>query len=128
MARLFLMFNHQLTLKQEQDAQKVLDVDMFIEIPDDLRFLWANIPSELSSLKQYLTAIKTYLKSTAREGDYLLVQGDFGATYQMVNYAKMLGIIPLYATTRRKTIESEEDGKIIKKSIFEHERFRTYED
>ena len=128
MTKLFLMFNHKLTTKQKHTARNILNIDAFVKLPEELSLHWSNIPSDVSSLTQYLKPMKKYLKSTCESGDFLLVQGDFGATYQMVNYAKMLGIIPIYATTRRKVIEVEEDGKIIKKSIFEHERFRIYED
>ena len=30
----------------------------------------------------------------AKAGDILLVQGDFGATYNMINFAKNIGIKP----------------------------------
>lgn len=44
----------------------------------------------------------------------------------MVNFSKDLGLIPVYATTSREIEEFEENGKTIKKSIFEHIRFREY--
>ena len=43
-------------------------------------------------LQEYFTT----LKNQAQKGDYLLVQ--IGATYQLVNFAKTLGLIPIYAT------------------------------
>jgi len=56
----------------------------------------------------------------------VLIQGDFGAVYHMVNFAKELGLIPIYATTKRESIELKQGNKIIKKSIFKHIKFRKY--
>ncbi|WP_322619321.1 CRISPR-associated protein Csx20 [Campylobacter californiensis] len=68
------------------------------------------------------------LKEQAKSGDILLVQGDYGATYNMIRYAKILGLTPVYATTIRIASEQMEDGKVVIKREFRHERFREYED
>lgn len=127
MKQMFLLFSHKLTLSQEEDAINSLKVEKFIPLPKNLQDLFSNIPNDLDSLNNYLKPIKEFLKDYSINDDIALIQGDFGATYILVNFAKSLKLKAVYSTTKRVTQEFEEDGKIIKKSIFEHERFREYE-
>jgi hypothetical protein len=54
-------------------------------------------------------------------------QGDFGATYLMVRFALEQGLIPIYATTRRKAREeSQADGAVKLTHHFQHQTFRKY--
>jgi len=59
--------------------------------------------------------------------DFVLVQGDFGATYYMVNFSKTHGFTPLYSVNKRIAKEFIEDGIVKKYSEFKHEFFREYE-
>lgn len=127
MNKMFLLFSHTLTKNQKDDAMKSFGIEEFIYLPKDLQELFSNVPNDLKKLSEYLTPIKLFLKQYSKEGDFVLIQGDFGATYILVNFAKSLKLKAVYSTTKRVTQEFEEDGKIIKKSIFEHERFRDYE-
>lgn len=127
MNKMFLLFSHTLTKNQKDDAMKSFGIEEFIYLPKELQELFSNVPNDLKKLSEYLTPIKLFLKQYSKEGDFVLIQGDFGATYILVNFAKSLKLKAVYSTTKRVTQEFEEDGKIIKKSIFEHERFREYE-
>lgn len=123
---LHLLFNHALTTNQEADAIGTLGVDEFVSLPGELQQLWSNVPSDSEGLNSYLSPIETYMKETVKSGDYVLVQGDFGATYRMVNLAKSLGATPIYATTSRDAVEVVEGDTVVKKSVFRHRRFRRY--
>ena len=127
MNKMFLLFSHTLTKNQKDDAMKSFGIEEFIYLPKELQELFSNVPNDLKKLSEYLTPIKLFLKEYSKEGDFVLIQGDFGATYILVNFAKSLELKAVYSTTKRVTQEFEEDGKILKKSIFEHERFREYE-
>lgn len=124
---LHLLFNHTLTPEQEVDAKVSLEINKFVYLPDELQQIWSNVPSNLTSLDEYLKPISNHLKANLKPNDYILIQGDFGATYMMVNLAKSLGATPLYATTKRDVAEETKDDQVIKKSIFTHGRFRVYE-
>lgn len=125
MKTLFILMNHTLTLEQEEDARKNLNVDKFINITDAR---WSDIdPSEKSVIK-FVEAYKDKLKKQAKAGDVLLVQGDFGATYNMIRFAKNMGLIAVYATTNRIVSEQIENGKVVIKREFKHARFREYEE
>jgi len=123
--KLFLFFSHTLTQEQINDA-KNLGIDEFISLPKDLQYLWSNVPPELEDIEEYAKPFYEFLNINARKGDYVLVQGDFGLSCRLVNYSKQKGLIPVYATTKRKVIETEKDGKIVKISEFKHVQFRRY--
>ena len=126
MKQLFLLFSHTLTKEQIKDAKNSLQVDNFISLPKDLQSLWSNIPANINILDDYLQPIKKFVKSKANQEDIALIQGDFGAVYEMVNFVKDLNIIPVYATTKRETKETKKDNKIIKTSVFKHIQYRKY--
>ncbi|MDK9694571.1 MAG: CRISPR-associated protein Csx20 [Sulfurimonas sp.] len=127
MQKLHLLFNHTLTPEQLSDAKVSLSCDIIIALPQELQELWSSVPPDLKSLKEYLNPIKEHLGATVIKDDFVLVQGDFGATCIMVNFVKELGAKPVYATTSRDVVEAKEGDKVIKKSIFRHKQFREYE-
>ena len=125
MKTLFILMNHALTPEQKEDARKNLYVSKFVNIADSK---WSDIdPSEKSVIK-IIETYKDKLRSQAKVGDILLVQGDFGATYNMIRFAKNMGLIAVYATTNRIVSEQVENGKVVIKREFKHARFREYEE
>jgi hypothetical protein len=126
MKQLFLLFSHSLTNEQIKDAKNSLFIDSFVSLPNGLQTLWSNIPADINILDNYLLPIKEFVKLKANQEDMILIQGDFGAVYEMVNFVKDLNIVPVYATTKREIKEEIKDNKIIKTSIFKHIRYRKY--
>jgi len=49
-------------------------------MPNELHNKWSNIPPELEDLRDYLNDILEWIDLNAQEGDYALIQGDYGAT------------------------------------------------
>lgn len=127
MKKMFLLFSHNLSQYQIDDAKSNLEIKEFIYLPLNLQELWSDIPSNLENLKDYLLPIRNFLAENSNFEDVVLIQGDFGAVYHMVNFAKSLGLKTVYATTNRLIEEEIIEDKTVKKSIFEHERFREYE-
>ena len=126
MKKMFLLFSHNLTKAQKDDAKSSLHVGEFIELPKKLQTLWSNIPAELETLDNYLEPLKVYLKNSATKNDVILIQGDFGGVYEMVEFCKKNGFLTVYATTKREVKEVIQDNKVIKTSTFEHVIFRRY--
>ena len=130
MKKLFLLFSHSLTEEQKQDAQDALGVSEFVSLPDDLQALFSNVPPELEELDDFLDPIVDWINDNAfYESDYILIQGDYGATYSLVKYMTGRGTFatPIYATTERKSVDTvQEDGSIATQRIFKHKRFRKY--
>lgn len=114
-------------LSEEQiiDSKIEFNIDNFIYLPQNLQNIWSNFDANLENIE--LNEFKLFLKNLSHEGDIVLIQGDFGATYTMIKYALELKLIPIYSTTNREISEMIENEQIIKKSIFKHVRFRKYE-
>jgi hypothetical protein len=126
MKQLFLLFSHTLTDEQKTDATNTLHVKKFVSLPPDLQRQWSNIPENLKEIQDYLKPIKNYIKSYAKQSDYVLIQGDFGAVYDMINFSKSIGLIPLHSTTKRETQEQIIDNTVKKISTFRHVLYRRY--
>jgi hypothetical protein len=121
---MYLFFSHNLTDEQIKDA-KSMGIVEFISLPDELQYLWSNIPPELDSLDGYDEPFYEFLKD-AKKGDFVLIQGDFGLVYRLVDFSKKNGLIPVYATTKRIAKEIVKNAKVIKISEFKHVKFRKY--
>lgn len=123
MKKMFVLINHDLTQEQKDQALKSFNIDYIINITDNT---WSNINPADENILYTLNTYKKELMLEAEAGDILLVQGDFGATYNMINFAKNIGIKTIYATTKRIAQELTIDGKLVTKREFKHEKFREY--
>lgn len=124
---LFLLFNHTLTAPQEADAMVSLGVTRIVSTPPDIREVWSKVPPELPEVSQHLRPVFAWLRAEAEEGDFILVQGDFGAVYLIVDFALASGFIPVYSTTEREAVEEHlPDGSVRLTHRFRHCRFREY--
>ncbi|AEI14988.1 hypothetical protein Flexsi_1337 [Flexistipes sinusarabici DSM 4947] len=122
----FLVFSHSLTNVQIEDA-KSMGVENFFYFPAQLQNIWSNIRPEGDLPVSDLDRIVDWIDANSSKGDFALVQGDFGATYYIVNRCFDMGLIPVYSTTKR--IASEESisaSEVGKQSVFEHVNFRRY--
>lgn len=127
MPRLFLVFNHTFTLSQQENARLELGVENIIEPPLELRRRWASIPPEAPSLRPWLQPFGDWLAELAQPGDFVLIQGDFGACYLLVRFALEHDLVPVYATTERHAREERlDDGRVKLEHTFDHVRFRRY--
>ncbi len=124
---LFLLLNHALTPEQHADARTSLGVDAVVAPPEDVRGLWSNLPPELEGLFDALAPVRQWLAGNAQAGDFVLIQGDFGACWLMVLYARDNRLRPIYSTTRRQADElPQPDGSVSLVHHFRHVRFREY--
>lgn len=127
MSKLFLIFNHEFTDDQMADSRASLGVGSILKLPDELQALWANVPPDLPEIRPYLKPLMEWLSSVANTGDYVLIQGDFGGCYIMVNWVLDHGLIPIYSTTERIAEESaSDDGCVVVSHRFKHVMFRRY--
>ncbi len=124
--KLFVLLSHDLSEEQKKEAYENLHVKEILNPPLELRNLWASIPPQAESIRPYLSPIFKWL-SEAKEGDYVLVQGDFGAVFLVADYAFRRALIPIYATTRRLHTEEKKGEQVRMVKIFHHARFRRYE-
>lgn len=121
--------NHSLTEDQKNDAINRFGITEFVEMPEDIKELWGNIPPDLddSGLDIHIQPILAWLDEYLRNGNVFLIQGDYGATYKVVQIVARFECIPVYATTKRLAEEIKQpDGSIQVKRTFKHVRFRKY--
>lgn len=121
MKKLVLLFSHQLTEKQELDAKENLKCEEILYMPKELKEKWQDL-----GMERELGEFKSFLKKVTTTGDYVLVQGEWGATYEMVNYCKEENLIPIYSSTKREVEERKEGETIVKLSKFVHRGFVKY--
>ncbi|WP_207669336.1 CRISPR-associated protein Csx20 [Fonticella tunisiensis] len=125
--KMLLLFSHILTQDQKVDAIKKLNIDEFIYLPEELQNIWSNINPYGELEIDKLNKIKEFIKKNIDKGDYILIQGDFGAVYHMVNFAKKEGFVPVYSTTKRAHKESTLDDNTVESiKLFKHVCFRRY--
>jgi len=116
-----------MTKEQIADAQLSLGVITMVEMPDNLKELWRQISPLPTGISKMLEPLRQWLGHSAHPSDFVLIQGDFGATWLMVDFAFKHGLVPVYSTTRREARETvEPDGSIKTEHIFQHKIFRRY--
>ena len=124
---LFVMMNHTLTAEQMKDAECWLGVEKVRCMPENLKKVWENIPPELPEIRHLLVPFEKWLEGAARKNDVVLIQGDFGVCYLMVNLVLKKGLVPVYATTKREVVEvPQADGSVRTERHFRHVMFRKY--
>jgi hypothetical protein len=126
--KMFLIFSHQLTDLQKQDACLNLNISEFIYLPDNLQRKWLDISPYEETLSLFLQDLLVWLKINAKKDDYVLVQGDFGAVFLVVDFCFKNELVPVYSTTKRQIVNEETEGENVNISrVFSHVRFRKYE-
>ncbi len=125
--KLVCLLNHTLTMDQMLDAYNNLKVDSIIYPPEDIKLLWRNIPVGEMPLGDYLLPVFNWIKQECSFNDFVLIQGDFGATYLTIRFCLINCFIPIYSTTKRIAREDIlPSGEIKLNHIFLHQGFRIY--
>lgn len=129
MKKMLLIFSHELTDLQKKDATLYLGIEHFLSLPCDLQKNWSDVSPKGELPKKELQKIIDWIVGNSSKGDYLLVEGDFGATYYIVNYCLKNSLLPVYSTTNRiHDFEYRADGSVKNEHIFKHINFREYKD
>ena len=128
MKKLLIISNHKLTNEQITDAHKSLNVDKIEYLPEKLKDKWGNINPEFSDDEVYLhiEPILHFIHKNVNIDDYVLVQGEFTASFSVVDTIFKLGAIPIVATTERVVKEVTQGDKVIKITEFKPIRYRPY--
>lgn len=121
--KIYLLFSHKLTKEQEEELKKKWSCSQYIYLPEDLQKRWSNIRNDEKEEEIF----KHYLSKNVTPKDFVLIQGEWGISYRMVNYTKEIGATALYSYSERKSTEYKENGYIVKTAIFKHICFLPYE-
>lgn len=126
MSRTFCLLNHTLTKNQLEELKEKFASKEIIYPPEELSKLWSQIPPEKENT-EIVRSVVLWLKSSgAKDGDLLIIQGEFGSTFTLVDYALKNHLVPLYATTKRVAKESRNGEKVQREYVFEHVSFKKY--
>lgn len=121
-----LLFSHQLTDNQEKELIKDFEVKKIVSLTSELQEMWSNVSIKKNYMEN-LKKIKEYIKSNFNKNDVMLIQGNWGYTYNLVKWSIDNGLIPVYSYTERN-VEEIKDGENVKKiSYFKHIKFIEYE-
>ena len=121
-----LLFSHQLTENQEKELVENFKVKKIISLSSELQKMWSNV-SIKENYKENLEKIKKYIEENFNENDVMLVQGNWGYTYNIVKWSIEKRLVPVYSYTERN-VEKIKDGENVKKiSYFKHVQFIEYE-
>jgi len=121
-----LLFSHQLTENQEKELVENFKVKKIVSLSSELQEMWSNV-SIKENYKENLEKIKKYIEENFNENDVMLVQGNWGYTYNIVKWSIEKKLLPVYSYTERN-VEEIKDGENVKKiSYFKHVKFIEYE-
>lgn len=116
-----------MTEEQKSDALQTFQATDFIVPPSDIGKIWSSIPADAKDLDPIITPVKRWLETVTKSGDIVLIQGDFGAVFDMVLFAFYKHLVPVYATTDRVAVETmKDDGSVEITRLFRHRMFRKY--
>lgn len=126
MPKTFCLLNHSLTQNQLDELERQFGSAEVVYPDETLAKMWMQIPSEHSNAA-VIESVVLWLKNNAEPGDFFVIQGEFGSTFTIVDFALKNGLVPLYAATRRIAKESRRGETVRREYIFEHICFKKYE-
>jgi hypothetical protein len=125
--KMAVLLNHTMNNEQILQAQTELGVDSFVLPRENVTKKWSDADPCADLAHLGIEIITEWLSSETSRGDYILVQGDYGLTFAVVDWCLRKGLIPVHATTQQCVMESmERDTKVVKRE-FRHVKFRKYE-
>ncbi|MFQ7447565.1 CRISPR-associated protein Csx20, partial [Intestinibacter bartlettii] len=81
MKNFIVLMSHDMSDTQKNDAYENLEVTKIIEAPPEIKKIWGNI-DPISDLDiKNLDKVILWINEISNEQDYILVQGEFGATF-----------------------------------------------
>ena len=124
--KVLLVFSHQLTENQKKELVEEYKVKEIKNLPEELQNMWSNV-SIKKNYKENLEKIKKFIKENFNKDDIILIQGNWGYTYNLVKWSIENELIPVYSYTERN-VEEIKEGEMVKQiSYFEHVKFVKYE-
>ena len=126
MPKTFCLLNHELTQKQIAELNERFGSQEIFYPKEELSKLWTQILPEESN-DQIIKEVVFWLENNASPKDIFVIQGEFGSTFTLVDFALKKGLVPLYATTRRIAKETRNGETVHREYVFEHVCFKKYD-
>ena len=120
-----LLFSHQLTENQAKELIEDFGVKKIVSLASELQEMWSNV-SIKENYMENLEKIKKYIENNFNKDDVMLIQGNWGYTYNLVKWSIENDLIPVYSYTERN-VEEIKDGENVKKiRYFKHKKVIKY--
>src|SRR5690606_17119635 len=128
MAKCLIIMNHKPSQEQIKGLEEQFGIKEVLELPGNLRPIWAQIPAEGETFPEdHVAPILSWISKNAAVSDYIWIQGEPAACVFLRNYCARRKLNAILATSRRESIDvANADGSITKKSVFRHVTFRYY--
>ncbi len=124
--KMMLLFSHNLTNLQIEDAKSSLQVEEILPLPANLQEMWSNVDPETDE-REELKEIKNYIKDKLAKDDFVLIQGEWGYSYEMVKWSKSESFVPIYSASKRDYKEEiQSNGSVKNTHIFKHIKYKKY--
>ena len=107
-----LVFSHQLTENQKKELVEKYGGKEIEHLPEELQNMWSNV-SIKKDYKENLKKIKEFVKENFDKGDIILIQGNWGYTYNLVKWSIEKELIPVYSYTERNVEEIKEGETVL---------------
>ncbi len=127
MPKTFCLLNHKLTQNQLTELKEKYNSSEIIYPPQNIASGWAQIPPNETDGGIVQSVVDWLKENNSSTGDFFIIQGEFGATFTLVDYALKKELNPLYATTRRISKESCVGETVHREYVFEHFCFKKYQ-
>ena len=124
--RALLLFSHQLTDNEEKELIKDFEVKKIVSLTSELQEMWSNVSIKKNYMEN-LKKIKEYIKNNFNKNDVMLIQGNWGYTYNLVKWSIDNELILVYSYTERNVEEIKDEENVKKISYFKHIKFIEYE-
>jgi hypothetical protein len=121
----YCLLNHALTEKQTTELKDRFGSSRIMYPEAELSAAWSNVPTGETLSAEYLSPFVRWI-SGADKGDILVIQGEAGAVFALVDFALDRGLVPLHSVTQRIARENRDGEKVIRTHVFEHLCFRPY--
>jgi len=127
MKNAFIILNHSLTRLQEEELRSKFGVERIVEMPQDLKRVWSDFSAWTNLTDSRVSDIVEWLDDQARTADLVVVQGEWGATFYVVDFCFYKDLIPLYASSERLYEQENLSGQRVRRThIFKHVKFKKY--
>lgn len=121
----YCLLNHVLTDNQINELSTSYNCNEIEYANQTISQIWSQLPPQKNIDISIINKITQWLEN-AVENDVLIIQGEFGYTFALVDYALGRKLIPVHAVTKR-VAQEQRNGEIVeRKYIFEHVCFRKY--
>lgn len=124
--KVYCLMNHELTDVQKNELEKNWNCKDVVYPSKELSGNWSQVSTD-SVVDRGLVEKVIGWMSESEEGDCLVVQGEMGSTFMVVDWALGRGLVPLHAVSKRESVEEKNGETVVKRNVFSHVCFRRYE-